>query len=80
MENCTTDMRRWSGPSVTIKPAILPTPRQMHYWRTDRDVNVEVKNAMAEFGGKYCSTELTVDLEEGKKEYEISVVLKAIDE
>jgi protocatechuate 3,4-dioxygenase beta subunit len=57
-----------------------PTPRQMHYWRDDRDVNMEVKDAMTEFSGKYHPSELTIELEEGKKKYRIPVVMKAIDE
>jgi protocatechuate 3,4-dioxygenase beta subunit len=57
-----------------------PTTREMHYWHNDREVNMEVKNAMTEFGNKYHPTELTIQLEEGKKKYKIPVVLEAIGE
>ena len=57
-----------------------PSSREMHYWEYDRGVNMEVKNAMIEFGSKYLPIEMKVELEEGKKNYRIPVVLKAIDE
>jgi outer membrane lipoprotein-sorting protein len=57
-----------------------PSLREMGYWRYDDEVNMEVKNAMTAFGSKYHPTEVMVELEEGKKNYRIPVVLKAIDE
>ena len=51
-------------------------------WENDdeEEVNLEVKDAMTEFGSKYRPTEVTVELEEGKKKYKITIVLKAIGE
>jgi len=57
-----------------------PSLREMGYWRYDDEVNMEVKNAMTEFGNKYHPTEVTVDLEDGEKKYKVPVVLKGIDQ
>jgi hypothetical protein len=53
---------------------------QTHNWKYEHEVNLEVKNAMTEFGSKYHPTEVTIELEDGRKEYKIPVVLQAIDE
>jgi len=69
--------------SPYIEPLILwickPNIWQMHYWEYEREVNMEVKNAINEFSSKYHSTEVTVELEKEKKVYKIPVTLQAMD-
>jgi len=66
-----------------IEPLTLwickPNIWQMHYWEYEREVNMEVKNAITEFSSKYHPTEVTVKLEKEKKQYKIPVTLQKID-
>lgn len=62
-----------------IKPLNLwvakPTERQMYLWEQERGVNQDTKGAIIECRGEYPPTAVTVEIEEGKKEYRISVTL-----
>ena len=62
-----------------IEPLTLwickPT-RRSNIWEIEREVNMEVKNAIDEFSNKYHPTEVTVELEKEKKKYKIEVTLR----
>jgi protocatechuate 3,4-dioxygenase beta subunit len=55
-----------------------PTTRP-DIWDIEREVNMEVKNAITAFSSKYHPTEVTVELEKEKKKYKIPVTLQAMD-
>jgi protocatechuate 3,4-dioxygenase beta subunit len=62
-----------------IEPLTLwickPTKRPQ-IWESEREVNMEVKNAIDEFSNKYHPTEVTVELEKEKKKYKIPITLR----
>ena len=66
----------------SIKPLnvwICKPTKRPEIWDIEREVNMEVKNAINEVSRKYHSTEVTVELEKEKKRYRIPVTLQAID-
>jgi outer membrane lipoprotein-sorting protein len=65
-----------------IEPLILwickPITRP-EIWEIEREINMEVKNAITELSSKYNPTEVTVELEKEKKKYKIPVTLQVIE-
>lgn len=62
-----------------LKVWICKSTTRADIWDIEREVNMEVKNAITAFSNKYHSTEVTVALEKEKKKYTIPVTLQAMD-